>query len=52
MYGKTSVLGITSSAGVLAVTGFGLAFYLVVAFTLILGGLVLLRFGRRRAAHR
>ena len=52
MYGKASVVGITGSAGILAVTGFGLAFYVVVASTLLLSGLVLIRFGRRRAAHR
>jgi hypothetical protein len=52
MYGKASAVGLTGSAGILAVTGFGLAFYLVVASILILSGLVLARFGRRRAAHR
>ena len=52
MYGKTSIVGLTGGAGILAVTGFGLAFYLVVASILILSGLVLARFGRRRAAHR
>ena len=52
MYGKTSVVGITAGGGILAVTGFGVAFYFVVASILIMSGLILVRFGRRRAAHR
>ncbi len=50
MYAKTSVAGGTTG-GVLAVTGFSLAFMVLLATLLILGGLLLLRSNRRRAAR-
>ena len=52
MYGKASVLGISITAGGLASTGFGIAWLVVTASILLLGGLLLFRFGHRRAASR
>lgn len=52
MYAKTSVLGLSLGTGALAGTGFGIAWFVVTASILIVGGLLLLRFGHRRAAHR
>jgi LPXTG-motif cell wall-anchored protein len=52
MYTNTSVLGLSLGAGALAATGFGMIWYAVAASILILGGLWLLRSGRRRAAQR
>ena len=51
MYGKTAVLGTTIGAGGLASTGFGITWYVVAASILIVGGLLLARFGHRRAAQ-
>jgi hypothetical protein len=48
MYGKTSVMGGTA----LAFTGFSSAWFIVAAAVLIVGGMLLLRLGRRRAATR
>jgi hypothetical protein len=50
MYAKTSVTGGTTG-GVLAVTGFSVAAFVLVATLLILGGLLLVRSSRRRAAN-
>lgn len=52
MYGKTSVLGISLGTGGLAGTGFGIAWFVVTAAILLLGGMLLLRSGHRRAASR
>lgn len=52
MYGKTSVLGFSLGAGGLASTGVGIEWLAIAASILALGGLLLLRFGRRRAASR
>jgi len=51
MYTNTSLVGL-GGGGALAATGFGVAWYAVAASILILGGLWLLRSGRRRAAQR
>lgn len=51
MYGKTSVLGLTAGTGGLASTGFGITWYAVTASILLVGGLLLMRWGRRRGAH-
>lgn len=50
MYGKTSIVGITMGTGGLASTGFGIAWYVVAASVLLVGGLLLTRWGRRRGA--
>jgi hypothetical protein len=47
MYGKTGVVAVT---GGLAATGFGLAWYVVLASALLVSGLLLARWGRRRGA--
>lgn len=52
MYGKTSVVGLSASSGGLAFTGFSLAWYVIAASIFIVGGLLMIRFGRRRAAKR
>jgi hypothetical protein len=50
MYGR-SVGGLAVGSGALAVTGFGIAFYVLLATILMLTGSLLVRFGRRRAAR-
>lgn len=50
MYGKTSIVGVTLGTGGLAATGFGIVWYAVAASILIVGGLLLTRWGRRRGA--
>jgi len=52
MYGKTSVVGVTLGSGSLAATGFGVAWYVVSATLLLVGGVLLMRWTRRRAALR
>lgn len=52
MYGKTSIVGVTVGTGGLAATGFGLAWYAVAVSVLIVSGLLLMRWGRRRGAAR
>jgi hypothetical protein len=49
MYGKSGIVGVT---GGLAATGFASAWYLLLASTLVLSGLLLLRWGRRRGEAR
>ena len=51
MYAKTSVLGLSVGASGLAFTGFGVSWFVVAASILIVGGLLFVRFGRRRAAR-
>jgi hypothetical protein len=50
MYGKTAVVGVTGGTGGLASTGFGITWYVVAASVLLIGGLLLMRWGRRRGA--
>jgi LPXTG-motif cell wall-anchored protein len=50
MYGKASIVGVTAGSGALAHTGFGVSWYLVSAVLLLVGGLLLVRWTRRRAA--
>lgn len=50
MYGNSSVLGVSVAAGGLAATGFGLTWYVLIGTFLLLSGLLLVRFGRRRSA--
>ena len=50
MYGKTSIAGVTLGTGGVAATGFGVAWYVVAASILIVGGLLLARWGHRRGA--
>lgn len=52
MYGNTSVIGVTLGSGSLAATGFGVAWYVVSATVLIVGGLLLMRWMHRSAALR
>jgi hypothetical protein len=52
MYGKTAIVGVTIGTGGLASTGFGIAWYAVAASMLLVGGLLLVRWGRRRGASR
>jgi len=52
MYGTAATAGVTMGAGGLAYTGFGTAWYVVAASILLVGGMLMLRFGRRRAEAR
>jgi hypothetical protein len=51
MYAR-STGGLAIATGTLAVTGFSVTAYIAVAMIMVLTGLLLIRFGRRRAAHR
>lgn len=52
MYGKTGIAGVSAGTGGIASTGFGASWYVAVAVMLVVGGLLLIRWGRRRgAAH-
>lgn len=50
MYGKTGIVGTVATGG-LASTGFATSWYITVAVLLVVGGLFLLRWGRRRGAQ-
>jgi hypothetical protein len=52
MYGKTGIVGVTGGTGGLAATGFGVSWFVALASLLIIGGLFLARWGRRRGAAR
>lgn len=52
MYGTAGTAGVTVGAGGLAYTGFGVAWYVIAASILLVSGMLLLRFGRRRAEAR
>jgi hypothetical protein len=52
MYTSSAVASTATGVGVLAVTGFSIASFIIVGVILIVGGMLLLRVGRRRAAHR
>jgi hypothetical protein len=52
MYGKTGIVGVTVGSGGLASTGFGTAWFIIAATLLVVGGLLLSRWGRRRGASR
>ncbi|MCW2647706.1 MAG: hypothetical protein QOG07_2550 [Pseudonocardiales bacterium] len=56
MYGKTPAVGfgLTTSSlttSSLATTGFAVAWYVELALVLLVGGLLLMRWGRRRATQ-
>ncbi|MDT4893481.1 MAG: hypothetical protein QOE97_2516 [Pseudonocardiales bacterium] len=50
MYAKTGIVGVTAGTGGIASTGFGASWFVAVAVMLIVGGLLLARWGRRRGA--
>ena len=50
MYGKTGIVG-TAATGGLATTGFATTWYIAVAVLLIVGGLMMARWGRQRGAR-
>ena len=50
MYQRTGIAGVTAGTGGVASTGFGASWFVVVAVMLIVGGLLLARWGRRRGA--
>jgi len=52
MYGKTGIVGGVVGTGGLAATGFGVIWYTSAAAIVIIGGLLLMRLGRRRGAVR
>jgi LPXTG-motif cell wall-anchored protein len=52
MYGKTTVATVVIGTGRLASTGFGTTAYICLGVILLLGGALLLRWGRRRVAAR
>jgi hypothetical protein len=52
MYGSTMLITTTTGVTTLAFTGIPVARYVFVASLLILTGLLLLRFGHRRASQR
>ena len=52
MYGRFGIGGVTVGAGGLAATGFGAGWYVLAASLLILTGVMLMRWGRRRGATR
>lgn len=52
MYGKTGIVGGALGAGGLAATGFGIIWYATAAAVLIIGGLLLMRWGHRRGSTR
>ena len=52
MYTSTAVGGVGAAVGTLAFTGFGVAWFVVVALIAIISGLLLVRSGRRRASRR
>jgi len=52
MYGSTAIITGTVAGTGLAFTGVGTARYIVVATLMIITGMLLLRLGHRRAAHR
>jgi len=49
MYGTVGTAGVAGGAGGLAYTGFGAAWYVVAAVILLVAGMLMVRFGRRRA---
>jgi hypothetical protein len=50
MYAKTGIVGVTAGTGGIASTGFAAGWFVAVAVMLIVGGLLLARWGRRRGA--
>jgi len=48
MYGTAITTG-AGSGGALAYTGFGVGGFVIVALILLVGGMLMVRFGRRRA---
>ncbi|MDT4938616.1 MAG: hypothetical protein QOG80_2287 [Pseudonocardiales bacterium] len=52
MYGRNAIAGITIGTGGLAVTGFAIAWFVLAASTLLVSGLLFIRWGRRRGAAR
>jgi len=51
MYGTAITTGTTTGGG-LALTGFGVSGFVVIAMMLLVGGMLMIRFGRRRAEAR
>ena len=51
MYGRTPYVGFGLTTSSLATTGIALAWYIELAVVLLVGGLLLIRWGRRRAAQ-
>ena len=51
MYGKTPAVGFGLTTTSLATTGFAVAWYVELALVLLVGGLLLMRWGRRRASQ-
>jgi LPXTG-motif cell wall-anchored protein len=52
MYGKTSLVTVVIGTGRLASTGFGTTGYICLGAILLVGGALLMRWGRRRVAAR
>lgn len=52
MYTSSAVGSVAAGAGTLAFTGFGVIWFVVAGVMLMLGGMLLLRAGRRRGARR
>jgi hypothetical protein len=50
MYQRIGIGGVTAGTGGLAGTGFGASWFVAIAVMLIIGGLLLARWGRRRGA--
>jgi hypothetical protein len=50
MYQRTGIAGVTAGTGGIASTGFGASLYVTLAVMLIVAGLLLVRWGRRRGA--
>jgi hypothetical protein len=51
MYTSSAVAGTATGAGALAFTGFSIASFVIVGVILVVGGMLLVRVGRRRAAR-
>jgi hypothetical protein len=52
MYVSTAAASTTAGVGTLAFTGFSIASFVIVGVIFIVGGMFLVRVGRRRAARR
>jgi hypothetical protein len=52
MYVSTAAASTATGVGALALTGFSIASFVIVGVILVVGGMMLVRVGRRRAARR